>query len=73
MSRSKVLGQYHTFKFYLGFSYPSEKNAKRCFFPHADDDQYFSRKNLKMKLKKPQHQIADDTLGLHICETGPCF
>lgn len=43
------------------------------FFPHADVDQYFSRKNLGMKLKKPQHQIADDTLGFYMCETGPFF
>ena len=48
MSRSKVLGQYHAFTFYLGFSYPEiafqKKMQNTVFFPHADVDQYPSRK-----------------------------
>lgn len=78
MSRSKVLGQYHAFIFSLGFSYPEIAFQKKMQNAVVSPMQmliniFLERKNLRMKLKKPQHQIADDALGLYICETGPFF
>lgn len=66
----KILGQQPKLLFYLGSSH--EKRMQHIFFStQILINIFLSRRKLKMKLNKPQHQTAGGTLDLYICKTRP--